>query len=236
MVEMMLSQGFSTVFPYGCLDLVQEHAWHVDRTTTEGLFYAISSTAGRLHCFLYPQYIINGCEIDHGDRNGLNNRPSNIGPGGNGWNAMNRRARSKTGILGVTFRVHSKCFRTYITVMDLDRKKGYEERFYYWRDYPSVRHAFLDAINWVRERRAEQKIIRTFLEHQRSSEYEGVGVEATGCRGTFRFRGQKKIGYFPFAMFGDRAELCAVEWVQRWTLSIEPRRERALRWWFYQSV
>ena len=70
---LFLTQGQKTIIDREDLERVLDYRWHAEKD--KGTFYARNGTAGKLHRFLMDYRFK---EIDHIDRDGLNNRKSNL--------------------------------------------------------------------------------------------------------------------------------------------------------------
>ena|ERR1044071_2113059 len=107
-----------------CVDLtdwekVRAVRWYAQKSKGRKSFYAVmsASKAKRLGCpRLLHQWLLNTNEVDHEDRNGLNNRRKNIRPATRQQNVANQGLLStnSSGFRGVSFRKDSGRWRARI--------------------------------------------------------------------------------------------------------------------------
>lgn len=107
--EVMLSDDKFTMIENDCLELIVQNNINLYITTDRNTCYAnIYSNIHKklLHSVLYPEF----SEVDHIDRNGLNNLRYNVRDGGGRVNSTNRsiQKNNTSGIKGVRFEGGSK--------------------------------------------------------------------------------------------------------------------------------
>lgn len=90
--KVMLNHGKISIIDASDAHLVAPHRWHATQFNGKGTWYAQSAKAGLLHRLLMPGV----CLVDHIDRDGLNNRRSNLRPANRAQNGANRPALLKT--------------------------------------------------------------------------------------------------------------------------------------------
>jgi hypothetical protein len=94
----VLTQGFVTFVSPEDASMLAQRNWYA-KPASQQLIYAAAKRDGRLHRILLGEP---DDHIDHKDRNGLNNRRSNLRPCTRSQNLGNSRKRSnKTGFRGV---------------------------------------------------------------------------------------------------------------------------------------
>ena len=124
--HLFLTQGQKTIIDREDLERVLDYRWHAEKD--KGTFYARNGTAGKLHRFLMDYRFK---EIDHIDRDGLNNRKSNLrnavdkqGLNQNSRNCGIRRDNT-TGFKGVHFYKRKQKFSAQIVVNGKKIHLGY---------------------------------------------------------------------------------------------------------------
>jgi hypothetical protein len=123
---LFLTQGQKTIIDREDLERVLDYRWCARKG--RNTFYAVNDTVGRLHQFLTEHQFM---EVDHIDRNGLNNRKSNLrnaiddqGFRQNQYNCGIRR-NNTTGFKGVYFKKQRQKFVAQITVNGKRKHLGY---------------------------------------------------------------------------------------------------------------
>jgi hypothetical protein len=118
-LEVNLNHGQTLVCDVDALPLVEKHSWHAEVKDDLGKLWYARSSAGFFHKLLtgFPM-------TDHVDRNGLNNRVSNLRATTPLHNQHNRRKsrRNSTGRAGVMYR---KAFHDYFAFLGSTPAKSF---------------------------------------------------------------------------------------------------------------
>lgn len=123
-IEMKLQDNFITKFDVEDLSYTQKTAWSAKKGTGSGRYYINQSSRVNdcgyklFHRIIFPQYR----QIDHINRNGLDNRHKNLRPVSSAENNLNQRKRTdnQSGKTGIHY---SKCDNLWIAQWSEDGKR-----------------------------------------------------------------------------------------------------------------
>lgn len=125
-------------------DLLSAYSWHTFKSTRGPYYVKVrqGSKSLYLHRLIMKAHLTDGLEIDHIDRNGLNNRRSNLRVVTHSQNMLNARlARGASGYVGVS----QKGPRSFVAIVTRKPKT------YYVGSFPTAQDAHEARLRYIAE-------------------------------------------------------------------------------------
>ncbi len=103
-MPIVMISGREVAFDEGDQEIIERYSWHTFEATRGGLYVKVRNGSRNiyLHRLLMADSLKPGMEVDHVDRNGLNNRRSNLRVVTHGRNMVNTLPANALGVKNVS--------------------------------------------------------------------------------------------------------------------------------------